>query len=425
MTAPNCARIWLAEAIEDGRVGEAERASFQRHATDCPECNQAVLELARLRQRMSQLPEPVTSDVERHRQRAQLLERANVLVMRSNHRTRRVPLIAAMTVAVVLIGGAVALKARRPRSIDAAPQITLASPKYEVTELQEASFTREEIGGTARVVLGHGSAEFHVHHLKTGQRFLVVLPDGEIEVRGTRFVVSVGESGTRYVVVTEGKVALRRPGSGELLLFAGDRWDRPSDSDADETKPPPTIATDAQGSSRVVSTGSTVGARNPHRESKTFRSRSRSKQAASRGTVALVPQADGKSLGKPPALISPQAATATKPPSSVTPDNAPHVRNAPSTSSVAASGVPPGDLLSRGIAAFRAGRYVDADQLLQAFVVANPSDARIEDAAFLRAVSRARMGDESGAATLAREYLRRFPNGMRRPEAQALSARTR
>ena len=79
------------------------------------------------------------------------------------------------------------------------------------------------------------------------------------------------------------------------------------------------------------------------------------------------------------------------------------------------------NLFLRGIAAFRTGRYQDADALLQSFVAANPQDARIEDAAFLRAVSRARLGDKKGSAILAREYLRRFPQGMRRPEAHMLA----
>jgi TolA-binding protein len=79
------------------------------------------------------------------------------------------------------------------------------------------------------------------------------------------------------------------------------------------------------------------------------------------------------------------------------------------------------DSFAEGIAAFRSGRYNEANKLLQAFLGKNPSDPRTEDAAFLLAVSRARLGDAHGAAVLAREYLRRFPNGLRRPEAESLS----
>jgi hypothetical protein len=39
----------------------------------------------------------------------------------------------------------------------------------------------------------------------------------------------------------------------------------------------------------------------------------------------------------------------------------------------------------------------------------------------LRAVGRARSGDRTGAAALARAYLERFPQGMRRREAESLS----
>src|SRR5581483_9561966 len=76
-----------------------------------------------------------------------------------------------------------------------------AAPRYEVTGLTEASWTNEEAGTTARVKLARGSAAFHEHKLNAGQKFFVVLPDGEIEVRGTRFVVDIEDGRTKYVVV--------------------------------------------------------------------------------------------------------------------------------------------------------------------------------------------------------------------------------
>jgi TolA-binding protein len=79
------------------------------------------------------------------------------------------------------------------------------------------------------------------------------------------------------------------------------------------------------------------------------------------------------------------------------------------------------ELFARGIEAFRAGRYDEADSLWKAFVVKHPKDPRAEDVAFLRAVGRVRLGDAQGAATLARAYLDRFPRGMRRREAEAIS----
>lgn len=81
----------------------------------------------------------------------------------------------------------------------------------------------------------------------------------------------------------------------------------------------------------------------------------------------------------------------------------------------------PPNLFARGIDAFRAGRYTEAEGFWAAFLRERPQDPRVEDIAFLRAVARARQGDVQGAAALARAYLDRFPRGMRRKEAEALT----
>jgi TolA-binding protein len=78
-------------------------------------------------------------------------------------------------------------------------------------------------------------------------------------------------------------------------------------------------------------------------------------------------------------------------------------------------------LFAHGVAALRAGRYAEADQTWQEFLAKHPGDPRAEDATFLRAVGRERSGDRHGAALLARTYLERFPQGMRRHEAETLS----
>ena len=67
------------------------------------------------------------------------------------------------------------------------------------------------------------------------------------------------------------------------------------------------------------------------------------------------------------------------------------------------------------------GDYAEAERLFLAFEHDFPRDARTEDSAFLRVAARARRGDTDGAQTLAPDYLRRFPNGLRRVEAERLS----
>jgi ferric-dicitrate binding protein FerR (iron transport regulator) len=83
-------------------------------------------------------------------------------------------------------------------------------------------------GGTVRSSMTRGVAAFHVERLGPGQRFLLTLPDAELEVRGTRFVVSIADGKTQGIEVSEGQVALRPQGQPEVLLSAGDRW--PADS---------------------------------------------------------------------------------------------------------------------------------------------------------------------------------------------------
>ena len=72
------------------------------------------------------------------------------------------------------------------------------------------------------------------------------------------------------------------------------------------------------------------------------------------------------------------------------------------------------------MAAFAAGYFGNAERLLAAFERAHPADARVEDATFLRAVARARRGDLTTARAIADEYLRRYPNGLRRAEAERM-----
>jgi hypothetical protein len=75
-----------------------------------------------------------------------------------------------------------------------------------------------------RVRLEAGSLSIHVRHQQPGERFLVVLPDGDLEVRGTTFDVAVKDDRTTAVHVTEGVVELRLAGLPVRRLEAGGSW---------------------------------------------------------------------------------------------------------------------------------------------------------------------------------------------------------
>src|SRR5262249_36924134 len=81
-----------------------------------------------------------------------------------------------------------------------------------------------ENGPTVRLVASSGRMEVSVHKLTAGQRFLIMLPDGELEVKGTRFVVVLEDHRTTELEVREGRVALRLYGQREVMLASGERW---------------------------------------------------------------------------------------------------------------------------------------------------------------------------------------------------------
>ena len=72
--------------------------------------------------------------------------------------------------------------------------------------------------------------------------------------------------------------------------------------------------------------------------------------------------------------------------------------------------------------AYLAGDFATAEARFDAFCIDYAEDPRAEDAAFLRADARAKHGDFQGARAAARSYLKRYPNGLRRPEAERLAA---
>jgi TolA-binding protein len=91
--------------------------------------------------------------------------------------------------------------------------------------------------------------------------------------------------------------------------------------------------------------------------------------------------------------------------------------------SASAEAAPPtaGARFAEAMGAFSAGQHARADALFAAFVRDFPRDGRAEDATFLRIEVRARRGDAAGARAAARDYLRAYPRGLRRPEAERIA----
>jgi hypothetical protein len=95
---------------------------------------------------------------------------------------------------------------------------------------QDAEVAIDALGASEQLRLDAGSIELHVAKLAPGERFLVRTPDAEVEVRGTRFRVSIaaadascGGGTVTRVAVFEGVVVVRRAGT-EARVGAGEPW---------------------------------------------------------------------------------------------------------------------------------------------------------------------------------------------------------
>lgn len=97
--------------------------------------------------------------------------------------------------------------------------------------------------------LGRGAVTLHVAKLHPGQRFVVLTPDAEVEVRGTRFQVALvapnetcGQGTPTRVVVDEGVVVVRST-AGEVRVPAGQRWPAVCPPPEALVAPPPLVVT--------------------------------------------------------------------------------------------------------------------------------------------------------------------------------------
>lgn len=370
MSPQKCARVWEAEAIEDGRLVDADRASYERHAAGCAECRRELAALAEVRASMMAAPEPVRTPLQRRAERAAILSRANGDYVRAGgpRAFARLAFALAIPVLVVLglVGRSVLAKRHGEVPLGHAAAWAAPAPQFEVVDARGASWTSAVEGHVAHVSLRAGVAAFHVEHVAPGKRFLLALPDGELEVHGTRFVVDVQAGATRSVEVTEGVVALRLGGAPQRFLRAGERWS------ADGTA----SATSATSVTSAAPAGSSSALAAPPRNDTT----------APAGTARAVGAATASASARP--------------------------------------AVSPSDRYAEAIGAYRVGAYAKADALFAAFLRDFPGDPSCEDAAFLRAVCHQRIGDSAGAASLARAYLARYPSGLRRPEAERIAAST-
>lgn len=347
-----CTRSWQAEALEDGRLSPADSASFERHVATCEVCRREVEALAQLKLTAERMPVLASTPLEHRRLRHEVLRHAHEASVQAPQRTRAK---LAFIAAALALGSALLFFATRggePPPRATAPHAPRAGvvPEYDATASADAVWHTLARGRVLRLALERGQLELTVEHLQPDQRFLVQLPDGELEVKGTRFVVRADGTRTTSVRVIDGRVALRLRDEPPSLLSAGDAF------------------------------------------------------------TAEVPVS--VPLHVPGASSGPLEPNSTRTPKRTVPE--PPLE-------LPAEAPPAESIFARAMTAFSAGDFGRADALFEQFEREHPRDSRIEDALFLRAVARARRGDDAGARAIARDYLARFPGGLRKADAERLA----
>jgi hypothetical protein len=120
------------------------------------------------------------------------------------------------------------------------PVDTSGPPRFRIYNLENAVFESKVEGATVRSSQTQGLAAYYVDQMGQNQRFLLTLPDGDLEVKGTRFVVAIEGGKTKSVEVAQGKVALHLDGHEEVILSGGERWPRGSGAPTVSFIEPPT-----------------------------------------------------------------------------------------------------------------------------------------------------------------------------------------
>jgi len=218
VTSVSCPRLFEAEAVRDGRLTGAERASFERHVTTCPACAREVEALEGLAEALRARTHGAADDLHVRRERTRLLaafDRALVVPPRSRFPRRM--LASAFAVAVLGVGLLVLSRVRSPRVSELASNAVVHADPTSV-------WSEQRDGQRERVKLERGSLWMHVDHAAGDRRLLVELPDGELEDTGTTFSVRAENEHTTRVAVEEGRVVLRLRGRPPIKLGPGDIW---------------------------------------------------------------------------------------------------------------------------------------------------------------------------------------------------------
>jgi TolA-binding protein len=254
----------------------------------------------------------------------------------------------------------------------------LGDSRATIRAIGPARFSRAQFQPDEIVRLDDGEIELEIAPLHAGERFRVVADDGEVEVRGTRFKVSVVDHHLTAVHVWKGKVEVRSSDGAQAILVPGDDWVRAEQP----TAPAPAPAPEVVAPPAPVAEGTSQRRAPAHRSPPSIRRHAKAKRiAAITPTPKPLPAArDERPLGESPSFGHAWA------------------------------------LLRGGDAKQAAAEFAEVER------VARGRDIE-EDALYWRAVAVGRAGDAAGSRTLFAAFLDRFPSSSRAGEAAATLGR--
>ena len=256
MKASPCPRLWEIDAHREGRLGAKANEDFRRHVRGCADCRTRIEEDEALRQLARSLPDCSPGELPLRRLKARLLRDAALGAPAPAFDRRPMAVAAILAVGLGLSAWLLVAARTPPRAMSSplgpamaersAPE-AIAPPEAlagTVLASPSARWSQTRGQGIERVRLDEGAIRVHVRHQSSGERFLVLVPDGEIEVRGTTFDVTVEHGGTARVHVDEGVVELRVGDRPAVRLRANETWIAPplAPSATRNPSPPPRAA---------------------------------------------------------------------------------------------------------------------------------------------------------------------------------------
>jgi hypothetical protein len=211
--------LFEAEAMRDGRLGDAERASFERHTKTCPACAREVQALDTLASALREMVPERTDELHVRRERTRLLAAFDRDLLAPEPRSGPPSRLVWPAAAAVLVAALALLWRARPAPPTALP------PSSAVVRADDAAVWSERLDGDReQVLLERGALWIHVDHGSQHRRLVVLLPDGELEDTGTTFTVAAANGHTTRVTVEEGSVVLRLRGEPPVTIGSGETW---------------------------------------------------------------------------------------------------------------------------------------------------------------------------------------------------------